>query len=75
MPKRKPARRSSPRPSPQRDARRKLALAKSDAKNLVDTINGVKLASNPALLAKARENALRDTQEKDSKDGLDCRKN
>jgi hypothetical protein len=57
----KRARKPSPRHSPQRDARRadrrtvrrKLAVVE----RLADTIQGVKLASNPDFLAKVRQHA------------------
>jgi transcriptional regulator of met regulon len=59
----KRARKPSPRHSPERDqrradrraVRRKLAIV--DAKRLARTIEGVELATNPALLESARKHA------------------
>lgn len=69
MPKRKASRRPSPRPSP-RDARRKLAIVT----DLAATIQGVRIATNPAILANARDKATKEQntqKEKDATDGLD----
>lgn len=78
MPKRKASRRPSPRHSPQRDARRadrqttrrKLAIVD----DLAATIHGVKIATNPTILANARDKATKEQntpKEKDATDGLD----
>jgi hypothetical protein len=70
MPKRKAPRRPSPLRSPQRDARRKLAIVT----DLAATIQGVRIATNPAILANARQKVTKEPntqKEKDATDGLD----